>query len=106
MMESLGKLPGGKLRENVVTVVIDKSNGKMFYGISGPKSLTADPLSNPTRRVEYHKDLQSLLEGHITHYNYSLENCGEFNAINNAFNDGSSKNSLNIYSIYKLRKLC
>ena len=31
--------------------------------------------------------------------NYPLENCGEFNAINNALNNGADINALRVYSI-------
>ena len=31
--------------------------------------------------------------------NYPLENCGEFNAINNALNSGADINALRVYSI-------
>ncbi len=86
------KPTGGKINSRVVTAAIDTSTGDIYYGISGMNN-------NPTRNATNPK-MQAILDNvgrPMT--NYPLENCGEFNAINNALNNGVDINSLRVYSI-------
>ena len=71
---------GGKINSKVVTAAIDTNTGDIYYGISGMNN-------NPTRNV-INPQMQAILgsvDGSMT--NYPLENCGEFNAINNTLNN-------------------
>ncbi len=73
------KPTGGKINSKVVTAAIDTNTGDTYYGISGMNN-------NPTRNA-INPQMQAILDsvdGTMT--NYPLENCGEFNAINNALN--------------------
>lgn len=88
-----------KIKGKIVNVYIDKKTGKVYYGISGYKS-------NPTRRVDANNititnnmlaDMINNLGESLT--NYPIDNCGEFNAINNALFDGASITDLCLYSI-------
>lgn len=86
------KLTGGKINSKVVTAAIDTNTGDIYYGISGMNN-------NPTRNA-INPQMQAILDsvdGTMT--NYPLENCGEFNAINNALNNGVDINALRVYSI-------
>ena len=86
------KPTGGKINSKVVTAAIDTNTGDIYYGISGMNN-------NPTRNV-INPQMQAILDsvdGSMT--NYPLENCGEFNAINNALNNGVDIYSLRVYSI-------
>lgn len=89
----------GKIKGKIVTVCIDKKTGKVYYGISGYKS-------NPTRRVDANNITitNNMLANMINNLgesltNYPIDNCGEFNAINNALFDGASITDLCLYSI-------
>ncbi|MEE1056417.1 MAG: starch-binding protein [Acutalibacteraceae bacterium] len=98
---TITKTTGGKIREAVVTVAVDKQTGKIYYGISGSRSLNTDPLSNPTRRLERNEQLDVYFEDVGTsNYEYNLDNCGEFNAINNALFGEAIKENLCVYSTY------
>ncbi len=86
------KSTGGKINSKVVTAAIDTNTGDIYYGISGMNN-------NPTRNA-INPQMQAILDsvdGTMT--NYLLENCGEFNAINNALNNGVDINALRVYSI-------
>ena len=86
------KATGGKINSKVITAAIDANTGDIYYGISGMNN-------NPTRNV-INPQMQVILDsvdGSMT--NYPLENCGEFNAINNALNNGVDINALRVYSI-------
>ena len=86
------KPTGGKINSKVVTAAIDTNTGDIYYGISGMNN-------NPTRNA-INPQMQAILDsvdGTMT--NYPLENCGEFNAINNALNNGVDINALRVYSI-------
>lgn len=86
------KPTGGKINSKVVTAAIDTNTGDIYYGISGMNN-------NPTRNA-INPQMQAILDsvdGTMT--NYPLENCGEFNAINNALNNGVDINSLRVYSV-------
>ena len=86
------KLTGGKINSKVVTAAIDTNTGDIYYGISGMNN-------NPTRSAT-NPQMQAILDsvdGTMT--NYPLENCGEFNAINNALNNGVDINALRVYSV-------
>lgn len=86
------KPTGGKINSKVVTAAIDTNTGDIYYGISGMNN-------NPTRNV-INPQMQAILDsvdGTMT--NYPLENCGEFNAINNALNNGVDINALRVYSV-------
>ena len=86
------KPTGGKINSKVVTATIDTNTGDIYYGISGMNN-------NPTRNA-INPQMQAILDsvdGTMT--NYPLENCGEFNAINNALNNGVDINALRVYSI-------
>lgn len=98
---TITKTTGGRIREAVVTVAVDKQTGKIYYGISGPRSLNTDPLSNPTRRLERNQQLDVYFENAgNSSYEYPLNNCGEFNAINNALFGEAIKENLCVYSTY------
>ncbi len=84
---------GDKIKATVVTVAVDNKTGNVYYGISGFKN-------NPTRRSETIEFLQQRLkEVGNSKYNYSLDNCGEFNAINNALFNNAEISDLSVYSI-------
>lgn len=86
------KATGGKINSKVITAAIDTNTGDIYYGISGMNN-------NPTRTI-VNPQMQAILDsvdGSMT--NYPLENCGEFNAINNALNNGVDINALRVYSI-------
>ena len=86
------KPTGGKINSKVVTAAIDTNTGDIYYGISGMNN-------NPTRNA-INPQMQAILDsvdGTMT--NYPLENCGEFNAINNALNNGVDINALRVYSV-------
>lgn len=101
---------GGKIRDSVVSVSVDKSNGKLYYGISGHE--------NPTRRADddtaqwLAKRLQEekpaweankeIMGNEYVAY-YYLDNCGEFNAVNTALKDGANYKNLWLYSL-KIKK--
>ena len=90
------KPTGGKINSKVVTATIDTNTGDIYYGISGMNN-------NPTRNT-INPQMQAILDsvdGSMT--NYPLENCGEFNAINNALNNGVDINALRVYSIDRVR---
>jgi len=89
------KTTGGKINSKVMTAAIDIETGDIYYGISGMNN-------NPTRNT-INSQMQSILnsvDGTMT--NYPLENCGEFNAINNALNNGVDINMLRVYSIERV----
>ncbi len=89
------KPTGGKINSKVVTAAIDTNTGDIYYGISGMNN-------NPTRNA-INPQMQAILDsvdGTMT--NYPLENCGEFNAINNALNNGVEINALRVYSINRV----
>jgi hypothetical protein len=95
MIESgeIRKITGGKIDANVVNVVVDKTTGKVYYGISGFSQ-------NPTRRAETFGFLQNRIKAvGEPLMNYPLDNCGEFNAINNALFNGCSITNLKSYSL-------
>lgn len=86
------KATGGKINSKVITAAIDANTGDIYYGISGMNN-------NPTRN-DINPQMQVILDsvdGSMT--NYPLENCGEFNAINNALNNGVDINALRVFSI-------
>lgn len=86
------KTTGGKINSKVVTAAIDINTGDIYYGISGMNN-------NPTRNAT-NSQMQAILDSvNGTMTNYPLENCGEFNAINNALNNGVDINALRVYSI-------
>lgn len=106
------KTSGGKLNESVVTVAIDKFNGKMFYGISGFKNPTRRAKGKYsawlTERFESLKNYISTIPGKAneeTLMSWKWNNCGKFNALANAFENGCTipddkiKN-ISLYSIY------
>ncbi|MGE5417108.1 MAG: hypothetical protein ACM3UZ_10290 [Acidobacteriota bacterium] len=63
------------------------------YGISGF-------AQNPTRRPEICQFLIDRMEAVGTQIeNYPLNNCGEFNAINNALSNGAKIGDLKLYSV-------
>ena len=96
------KTTGGKIESKVATVVIDTDTGKIYKGLSGIKG-------NPTRGdvndflAKHLENSKKILEeagfkkGSLT--NYPLDNCGEFNAINSALNDGANIKSLKALSV-------
>ena len=87
------KITGGKIDAQVVSVVVDGKTGKVYYGISGFKQ-------NPTRRADIFDFLKNRIDDigePLT--NYPLDNCGEFNALNNALFSGSNVEDLGVYSI-------
>ena len=97
--KNIVKTTGGKISAKVVTVAIDDKTGKTYYGISGYKY-------NPTRKLlsnnetEQHEILKTMINNFgesLT--NYPIDNCGEFNAINNALFDKANITNLHIYSI-------
>lgn len=93
------KTTGGKINAKVVTVAIDGKTGKVYYGISGYKA-------NPTRKLlsnnetEQHEILKKMINDFgesLT--NYPIDNCGEFNAVNNALFDKANISDLHMYSV-------
>lgn len=86
------KTTGGKINSKVITAAIDTNTGDVYFGISGMNN-------NPTRNAinPQMKAILDSIDGSMT--NYPLENCGEFNAINNALNNGVDINALRVYSI-------
>ena len=86
------KTTGGKLKSKVATVGVDSKTGKLYYGLSGMGH-------NPTRNSVTHPTMQNMLKEKTTQTNYPLENCGEFNVINNALHDGAEVADLRIYSV-------
>lgn len=86
------KPTGGKINSKVVTAAIDTNTGDIYYSISG--------MNNDPTRNAINPQMQAILDsvdGTMT--NYPLENCGEFNAINNTLNSGVDINALRVYSI-------
>ena len=72
---------GKKITERTITVAVDKSNGKVYFGISGT-------ANNPTRRTETAAWLTKRIEAvGFPLMPYDFDNCGEFNAINAALLD-------------------
>jgi hypothetical protein len=93
------KLTGGKIDASVVTVAVDRKTGKVYYGISGKNAPDA-PLWNPTRRNTVSQSVSDRLEAvGESKTNYDLDNCGEYNSINNATSSGVNMNDLDVYSI-------
>lgn len=86
------KTTGGTINAKVITVAIDTNTGKVYYGISGQNG-------NPTR-IPPHPKMKEMLERFETMTNYPLDNCGEYNAVNNALYDNVSMSTLRIYSVY------
>ena len=87
------KTTGGKIDSKVLTIAVDKKTGEMFYGTSGMKN-------NPTRLDDTHTKLQKTLNNKVnSETNYPLENCGEFNAINDALTDGNKITDLKLFAI-------
>ena len=88
----ISKTTGGKINSKVITAAIDTNTGDIYNGISGMNN-------NPTRNAT-NPQMQAILDrvgSSMT--NYPLENCGEFNAINNALNNGVDASALRVYSI-------
>lgn len=86
------KTTGGKINSKVLTAAIDTNTGDIYYGISGMNNNPTRTLTNP--------QMQEILNGvNGSMMNYPLENCGEFNAINNALNNGVNIQNLRVYSI-------
>lgn len=91
----IAKTTGGKINSKVLTAAIDTNTGDIYYGISGMNN-------NPTRGLT-NSQMQSILDQvGSSKMNYPLENCGEFNAINNALNNGVDIGSLRVYSIERV----
>jgi hypothetical protein len=89
------KTTGGKINSKVVTAGVDTNTGEIYYGVSGMKN-------NPTR-TSIHPKMQSILDNVGTSQtNYPLENCGEFNVINNAIKNGANPSNLRIYSVDRI----
>ena len=86
------KTTGGKINSKVVTAAIDTNTGDIYYGISGMNN-------NPTRNMTNPQMQEILNSVNESMTNYPLENCGEFNAINNALNNGANIQNLRVYSI-------
>ena len=89
------KTTGEKITSKVVTAAIDTNTGEIYYGVSGMNN-------NPTRGI-INPQMQAILDsvnGSMT--NYPLEKCGEFNAINNALNNGVDLNALRVYSVDRI----
>ena len=86
------KTTGGKINSKVVTAAIDTNTGDIYYGISGMNNNPTRNMTNPQMQ-----EILNSVNGSMT--NYPLENCGEFNAINNALNNGANIQNLRVYSI-------
>jgi len=100
------KTTGGKIDSSVVTVAVDISTGKVYMGLSNRKS------GNPTYSGE--DNVCSFISEQVNNvcnkYNCTVDsglngkgliNCGEYNAINNAINDGALPENLYVYSVVK-----
>lgn len=100
------KTTGGKIDSSVVTVAVDISTGKIYMGLSNRKN------GNPTYSGE--DNVCSFISERVSDvcnkYNCTIDlglngkgliNCGEYNAINNAINDGSLPENLYVYSVVK-----
>lgn len=86
------KTTGGKINSKVVTAAIDTNTGDIYFGISGMNNNPTRNMTNPQMQ-----EILNSVNGSMT--NYPLENCGEFNAINNALNNGVNIQNLRVYSI-------
>lgn len=83
---------GKKIDQSTITVAADKSNGKVYFGISGK-------ANNPTRRAETATWLTERIKSvGSSLMPYDLDNCGEFNAINAALLDKADPSDLVIVS--------
>ena len=89
------KITSGKIDGKVVSIAVDSKTGKITYGISGKKP------NNPTRLPTNDKMQPILDDVGTTKMPHSLDNCAEFESINNAFYNGSNINALKVYSVYK-----
>ena len=99
------KTTGGKLDAVVVSVAVDVSNGKVYWGVSNK-----DDNKNPTFNENRCKFISDRLSDIKYKYGYNekdgvngkgLINCGEYNAINNAVNCGAVPQNLYVYSVVK-----
>jgi hypothetical protein len=108
---------GGKIRDKVLTIVIDISNGSVYLGISGSSEY------NPTMQEQWfglvdtqttkvakwaiannkplpaNRTLSKGKEITIETLKEKLTNCGESKGINNAISHNSNTNNLCVYSI-------
>ena len=89
------KTTGGKINSKVITVGVDINTGDTYYGISG---MNNNPTRSPTSPI-----MQDIIDSVGTSQtNFPLENCGEFNVVNNAIQNGVDPHDLRIYSIDRI----
>jgi hypothetical protein len=112
-MGLIKKPTGGRYNPAKTTVAFDTRTGKTYIGHSGLENYNPSKLERVhielENRVETLKK-QAILEnefsidGEPSFENWQIENCGEFNAINNALFDGSKIDNLYVKTI-STRKL-
>lgn len=88
-----------------LTVAVDITNGKTYLGLSGmgdknpTRALSESPVI--TQRIDYVcQTYNCTLDEGLTSKPRNLRNCGEYNAINNALNDGANSQYLYVYTVY------
>ena len=86
------KTTGGRLPAKSLTVAIDLDTDEIYYGVSGKNN-------NPTRLKPYNAKMSKFMEkvNNESLTNYTLDNCGEFCALNNGYNSGGK--NFAIYSV-------
>ena len=103
------KTTGGKLDAVVVSVAVDISNGKVYWGLNNNN---VDKDNNPTFSGKTNRCgfISDRLADIKYKYGYNEEhgvngkgliNCSEYNAINNAVNCGAVPQNLYVYSVVK-----
>lgn len=83
------KFTGNKNRPTTVSVTVDLTTGKSYYGVSGwaVKSNNINPI------LKHKMPPQSLEK-------WCIENCAEFNSVNNALNAGAKLENLEVHTVY------
>lgn len=102
------KPTGGKYSPTTTTVAYNRKTGETFVGHSGHTGF------NPSRLDEIHPELQKRVDaikveaekagkktfdGHPSFEKWRIENCGEFNAINNALYNGATMNDISMKTV-------
>ena len=96
---------GQEITAKALTVVTDISTGKVYIGLSGMDD------ENPTRSSKEAFLLTQRIDDVCNEYGCdskigltsrprNMRNCGEYNAINNALNDGAISSNLCVYTVH------
>lgn len=98
------------LNISAISVAIDSSTGKIYYGLSGSNSNPTRNLSTTNSKIKDRIDSVKKWaidknNGEIpltrgTDNDKALKNCAEFNAINNALNNKSDISNLYVYTLH------